>query len=352
MNPTVELGADTPESVRRALGSVQELEITTGRTCSITAGGTTKPLMILPRPRPVPPPDIEREIEELVRRVAHGGIGLVVAGAIPITEREAIERGGLSWCDGRGALHLAWPGMHLHIDRGARRPARERAAGHQGVGPASLRALQVVIGSSDEWWTVSQVAKAAALSIGQANTVLRALEQSNLLRREGKGPRQRSAITDRRAALDWLATIDRARRRPKAAATHLWARTPDDLLDRFAALAADAGLPYAFTGAAASHLMGTPVLTKVLIAHVRIGMFDAADAMHRLGLEHLDAENVARGANLELWTDTGELGTFGAGELNGVSVAPPIRIWLDIAREGGRGEDAAQIFREQVLEGP
>ena len=57
-----------------------------------------------------------------------------------------------------------------------------------------------------------------------------------------------------------------------------------------------------------------------------------------------------RGMNLELWTDTGELGTYGAGEAAGIRIAPPVRIWLDIARQGGRNDDAAQLFREQVLE--
>ncbi len=350
MKTIVELDAEIPERVRRALASVHELEITDGRTLSIHTDGETRRLTILPRPQPGLPPDLALAAEDLARHVPRDNVGLVVAGAIPITEREAIESAGLSWCDGRGALHLAWPGVYVHIDRGARRQAQRKAGGPQGIGPASLRALQVLIGSDEDWWTVSQLAQVAAISVGQAHTVLRALERNNLLRRAGKGPLQRSAITDRRSALDWLATIDRARRRPKAAATYLYARTPEEVLDRFAELAADAGLPYAVTGAAASHLMGAPVLTRVLVAHVRVGVLEAPDAMHRLGLERLDAEDAGRGTNLELWTDTGELGTFGAGEVSGIKVAPPIRIWLDIAREGGRGEDAAQIFREQVLE--
>jgi hypothetical protein len=180
--------------------------------------------------------------------------------------------------------------------------------------------------------------------------VLRTLDDNGLLRRSGKGPLQRSTVSDRHAGLDWLAAIDRARRRPRAAATYLYARTPDELLRRFAALARESGLPYAVTGAAGSGLMGAPVLTNLPVAHVRVGVPDAPGALHRLGLDHLDAEHAGRGTNLELWADTGGLGTFGAGEIDEVHVAPPIRVWLDIAREGGRGADAAQLFREQVLE--
>lgn len=350
MKLAVELDEHVPAPIRRAVESIRDIEVIDGDEPRIMVDGAERPIVILPRPRRGAAADLEVEVADLARRVPPDAVGLVVAGTIPAAEREALERAGLSWCDARGALHLAWPGTYVHVDRAARRAEPPRPKGSQGIGPASIRALQVLVGTEEESWTVSQLAEAAAVSVGQAHTVFRVLEENDLLRREGKGPRQRSTITDRRAALDWLRTVDRARRRPAAAATYIYGRTPGDELHRFAALADEAGLPYAVTGAAASNLMGVPVLTRVLVTHVRVGVLDAADALHRLGLEHLDAEDAGRGMNLELWTDVGELGTFGAQALDGVKVAPPVRVWLDIAREGGRGEDAAQIFREHVLE--
>lgn len=350
MKLTVELDPEVPAPVRRALEGVGEFEIIDGQHRRISVEGVARPIILLPRPQRDPVSDLELAVEDLARRMPGDAAGIVVAGAIPAAEREALERAGLSWCDGRGALHLAWPGTYVHIDRGARRREQPKPGSTQGIGPTSIRALQVLLGSDQEAWTVSQLAEAAAVSVGQAHTVFRVLERNNLLRRTGKGPLQRSTVTDRRAALDWLATVDRARRRPPGAATYLYARTPDEVIRRFAELATEAGLPYAVTGAAASSLMGVPILTRVLVTRVRVGVLEAPDALHRLGLQHLDAEDAGRGMNLELWTDTGKLGTFGAQELDGVHVAPPVRVWLDIAREGGRGEDAAQLFREHVLE--
>lgn len=350
MKLAVELDEHVPVPVRRALESIRDLEVIDGGEQRITVDGTERPIVILPRPRRGPATDLAVEVADLARRVPPDAVGLVVAGGIPAAEREALERAGLSWCDGRGALHLAWPGTYVHVERAVRRAEQPKPKGTQGIGPASIRALQVLLGADQEAWTVSQLAQAAAVSVGQAHTVFRVLERNNLLRRAGKGPTQRSMITDRRAALDWLRTIDRARRRPASAATYIYGRTPDDEIRRFAELADEAGLPYAVTGTAASNLMGIPVLTRVLVRHVRIGVLDAPDALHRLGLEHLGAEDAGRGMNLELWTDVGELGTFGAQEWDGVKVAPPVRVWLDIAREGGRGEDAAQMFREAILE--
>jgi hypothetical protein len=273
---------------------------------------------------------------------------MVAAIAIPERERDAIEAVGLSWCDGRGALHLTWPGTLIHLDHAKRRTRREPAPA-AGLGPAGLRAVQVVL-EVDEEWTVSRLAREAAVSVGQAHKVFKALEAERLLTITGKGPQQRRRLVDRRAALDWLATVDAARRRPDAAATFLYARTPDELVQRFAVRAAKVGIPYAVTGAAASHILGVPVLNQLIVTDVRVGVLDAETALDRLGLEHLDAEDAGRGMNLELWTDTGELGTFRAREINGVHVAPAVRVWLDLARQGGRSADAAHLFREQVLE--
>lgn len=350
MKVAIELESGTPERIHRVLASVPELEVTAGGRTRIDIDGTKRGLVILPRSQPGLWPDLDRDAKDLARSVPRGNVGLVVAGSIPVTEREAIERADLSWCDGRGAIHLTWPGGYVHIDRTTRRRATDKTQGAQGLGPASIRAVQVLLEIDGTEWTVTQLAQSAGISVGQAHTVLRVLEENGLLKRSGKGPLQRSEVTDRRAALDWLATIDRARRRPKAAATYLYARTLDEVLRRLAGLADEAGLPYAVTGAAAANLLDTPVLTRVQVAHVRVGVLNAVDALHRLGLEHLDAEDAGRGANLELWTDTGDLGVFGAKEIDDIKVAPNVRIWLDLAREGGRGEDAAQIFREQVLE--
>lgn len=349
MKVAIELEQGVPDRIRRVLASVPEFEVATGRRTRIDINGNERSLVILSRPQPGLWPDLDRDVKELARLVPRGSVGLIVAASIPVAEREALERAGLSWCDGRGAIHLTWPGCYVHIDHTTRRRAADKAP-VQGLGPASIRAIQVLLEADVIGWTVTQLAQAAGISVGQAHTVLRVLEENGLLKRLGKGSMQRSEITNRRAALDWLATIDRARRAPKAAATYLYARTANEVLKRLADLAVQAGLPYAVTGAAASNLLDTPVLTRVPIAHVRVGGLDAVDALRRLGLEHLDAENAGRGANLELWTDTGDLAVFGAREIDGIEVAPNIRIWLDLAREGGRGEDAAQMFRERVLE--
>lgn len=328
--------------------AVRELSVLDGPESRVDVnGGGGRPLMLLPRPHSGP--DLRAAAADLARVVPSRTVGLVAARTIPANEREALESAGLSWCDGRGALHLAWRGTLIHIDR-AGSAGRDMPARTSGLGPAGIRAVQVLLIDAEPAWTVSRLADAAAISIGQAHNVFQTLEQERLIDTTGKGPQQRRRINDRRAALDWLADLDQSRRKPDNAATYLYARTTEDLLTRFAKRADGEGIPYAVTAAAGSHVLGVPVLSRLTVTHIRVGVVGVVDALHRLGLEHLDAEDAGRGANLELWTDTGELGTYQAREINGIHVAPPVRVWLDMLKEGGRSADAAQLFREQILD--
>lgn len=350
MKVTLEVDSEVPGRLRRTLAGVRDVELVDGHGTRVRVDGRDRPLVLLPRPQATITDD-GTAARDLARRVPRGTVGLVVGSSIPQRERDALEAAGLSWCDGRGALHVSWPGVLVHIDHAGRRPARSSpTTDTSGLGPAGIRAVQVLLRDTEGEWTVSRLAHEGAISVGHAHKVFRTLEQNRLLATHGRGPQQRRVITDRRGALDWLAAIDGSRRRPDAAATYLYARTGEQLLSRLAERARDAGVPYAVTAAAASQLLGAPVLTNIVVTQVRVAVPRAADAVFALGLEHLEAEDAGRGMNLELWSDTGELGTFGATDVDGIRVAPAIRVWLDMARQGGRNADAAQLFREQVLE--
>lgn len=345
MKVQVALRPEAPERYRRVLAGLPLLELREGTRDRIGVDETLRPLILLPRPEA----GTDNATAQAQRgQVPEGAVGLVVARSIPQSERDRIEEAGLSWCDGRGALHLAWPGTLIHVEQRSRpRPVRTTT---EGLGPAGIRAVQVLLAAWDEPWTVTRLATAAGVSVGQAHNVFKAMEGERLVVTIGRGPQQRRELGDYRAALDWLSGLDQARRRPESASTFLYARTPDEVLRRFHERAAEVGLVYAVTGAAACQLLDVPVLNKIIVTQVRVSVLAAGAALDRLGLERLEADEAGRGANLELWTDTGELGTFGATAVRGIRVAPAVRVWLDLARQRGRNADAAQLFREQVLE--
>ena len=350
VNATLQLEPADLDRYRGVFASVPELTVNEGTEDRVAAGDQHRPLTLLARPPAGVDPTLAAE--RLARDVRKGAVGLVVARAIPYKERDALEAAGLSWCDGRGALHLSWPGTLIHIDHSGRRRLANEIVGEAEprLGPAGIRTVQVLLGGTADEWTVNRLADQARISVGQAHNVFRAMEQHRLVQTVGKGPKQRRVINDRGAALDWLAAIDGARRRPQGVATYLYARSEQEIARRFADRASAAGVIYAVTGAAGSQLLGVPVLNRIIVTQVRISGLQPVEALGRLGLEPLDADDAGRGMNLELWSDIGEVGTFAAAPIDGIGVAPPVRVWLDLLRQGGRNRDAAQIFREQSLE--
>jgi hypothetical protein len=347
---TLQLEPKELDHFRRMFAAVSEVDTIAGPKTRVTVGDHTRSLIVLPRP-PLGPDQFLTALH-LAQTIPDRSVGLVVARSIPYKERDALEGAGLSWFDGRGALHLSWPGTLIHIDHSGRRLASsDRASDDEThLGPAGIRAVQVILGSEDSEWTVSQLAEKAAISVGQAHNVFRAMEQNRLVHPVGKGPKQRRVVDDRRAALDWLASIDGARRRPVSVATYLYARTENEIVQRFAQRAAEAAVTYAVTGAAASNLLGVPVLTQIVVTQIRVSGIEPAAALAQMGFEPLEADDAGRGMNVELWSDIGQVGTFQAGLIDGVLVAPPIRVWLDLQRQRGRNRDAAQLFREQTLD--
>ena len=335
---------------RGVFASIPEITVSQGTENRVEVDDQDHPLTILPRLPAGSDPALAAC--HMAQTVPKGSIGLVADRSIPYKERDALELAGLSWCDGRGGLHLSWPGTLIHIDRGSRRRVANEIVGEEAsrLGPTGIRAVQVLLeGTSDEW-TINRLAEHARISVGQAHNVFRAMEQNRLVRPVGKGSKQRRVIDDRSAALDWLAAVDGARRRPQGAATYLYARTEQGIARRFAEKASEVGVTYAVTGAAGSQLLGVPVLNRIMVTHIRVSGLQPTEALERLGLKHLEADDAGRGMNVELWSDIGEVGTFGAAPIDGIRVAPAVRVWLDLLRQGGRNQDAAQLFREQTLE--
>lgn len=279
-----------------------------------------------------------------------GLVGLVVDRSISRDDRERLERSGLSWWDLRGAVHLQFDGALVHIDRTPARSGAPVRSQHPHLGPVGTRAAQTLLIRDDvAHWSVSELSALADVSVGQAHTVLTRLEDLGFVESVGRGRSKKRLIRDREGALDWLRTSESRLRTPSASQSYLYARNEMDLVRKFDALAARADIRYAVTSSMGARLWGVPVTTSV-ITRVRVNADDLDAVREAMGMPFLDTDEAGRGANVELWSDKGDVGTHDAVDIDGVSVAPQIRVWLDLARQGGRYEDGADLLREQILE--
>jgi len=301
-----------------------------------------KGLWIIERASALPP--------NLGAAVPPESVGLVVGALIPERERGPLEDAGLSWWDLRGSMHIALDNKLIHLERPSRttKPDGEK---ERKLGPVGTRAVQrMLITAEERRWSVSDLAAEADVSIGQAHSVLILMEQNGLLRTVGKGSHKRRVLGDRDQCLDWLRDLEGARRAPKGTWTYLYARNERERARKFGAIAAERGVKYAFTSHFAATLLGAPVLTSSVLTYVRVKATSSEEARRSLGLEHLDAEEAGRGANIAIWADTGEVGTHDSALVDGLWVAPAVRVWLDLVRSGNRERDGAGILRELLLE--
>jgi hypothetical protein len=339
------LGQDVPARFRRALESSGRLTVAAGDISLLAVDGLCRPLVLLPRPSPHDP---EQAVHDLAASIPPGHIGVVVGSGIPVAERTLLEEAGLSWCDERGAVHFEWPGVLVHIDGVSKRVGASRST--PGIGPVGIRAVQTLLEAPSDDWTTTKLADDAGVSLGQAHKVLNVLDEEHLLETLGRGRLQRRRISDYRGLLDWLSVSEHARRKPLSIPVFLYARTPDELFQRLSERAQRAGVSVAVTGLAASHILGFTLVSTLSISHVRVHLASLEEAVEQLGFERLSRDDTGRGSNIELWLDSGGVGTHRARDIHGVPVAPDVRIWLDMLREGGRTTDAATHFREVVLE--
>ena len=267
-------------------------------------------------------------------------LDVIVSRRLRASARAFLEGMGAAYLDGSGSLHLPHRGGLIHIE--SEKSAVREGARTPGLGPSGVRAVQVLLDSSEPQ-ALARISESAALSLAQTHAVLRLLEQAGMVRTTGIGPARRRTILDRGTLLEWLAGQAPARRREPRLDVSIYARRPEDLWKHIAGKLGGADVDYAMTGAAATalHRAGP---TAVPLTAVRISPDISLDRASTL----LGAEKSDRGANVRLLKDTGRVGTVGAEELAGVRVAQRVRVYLD-ALDERRGADIAQHFREVIL---
>ncbi|MFO7987781.1 MAG: type IV toxin-antitoxin system AbiEi family antitoxin [Desulfatiglandaceae bacterium] len=68
------------------------------------------------------------------------------------------------------------------------------------------------------------------------------------------------------------------------------------------------------------------------------------EAVFQLALEKVDS-----GANVSLFIPYDDGVFYGTRNFNGVQVATPVRVYLDVRNFRGRGGEAAQVLLDQVI---
>ena len=271
------------------------------------------------------------------------GPALFVVSGSTASQREALERDGISYVDPSGYLHFVAPSVLVHVERHQRIPRASREANAPvRLGPAAVRvAIACVLEPSE--LTITSLAKRAAASLAQTHETLRILEDAGLVRRSGRGPQTERALTDRSAVAELLRQTVVRQRRPISTPVFVYARRPEEL---WARITTSLGTDAVISGAASAAILSDATSGPSSVPRTMVRV--SKDVAIEDAISRLEARPADSGANVLLVVDKARWSSVLPREVRRVRVANPVSTWLDCLREP-RGEDVAQNFRESAL---
>ena len=306
-------------------------------------------LLLVEAKRQIFPRDA-RQIAWQAEKFIKGVDDPTVADAIPFVVAEALSPGAkellreerIGYYDRGGSLYVPIAGAYIFIDKPAPKQMKKQSlAVFKG---ARSRVLKALFYKGREPTNVKEIGSLARVSAATASKTLQELERREWVETEGSGPnklrRLRHPIEILDAWTDFLAT-------EKQAALRRY-YVPISNIDRLVSaveseFSQHRDLRYALTGEIAAQTFA-PYLTSISTVHCRI----ASHNEEHDALASLDARPVTEGWNLAL-IDTSPHDFIGATVTQGMRLASPLQIYLDLFLARGRAKELAMEFREKVL---
>ena len=270
-------------------------------------------------------------------------VPMLVADAISAAAKELLRDKRVAYYDAGGSLFLCTEPVYVHIDRPAPRPIARRVQSlFRGTRAQVVHCLLL---APSTWFGATRLAEQAGVSPGTASVVLNHLEQHDWVLTRGRGPTKQRRVADAGRLLDAWARSDESLR-PVSVRGYYVAVVPEQSLAHELHRAFEAhNTDYALTGESAAQRYA-PFLSNVSRVHCLVApRDDHIDAV----LRDVDARHVDQGANLSV-TRAPFAGAIASREqVDGVWLASPIVVYLDLLRAGGRDREMARHLRRERL---
>jgi len=252
-----------------------------------TRGGTCTTLLLEAHTSPTPSRVREQyaAAAQLLRRVAPNIVPVLVAPYLSPQTRAALTDIGYGYLDEAGnvSLDVQHPRVRLLLE-GTGRPPVERPTGERGLSGAAAGRLVRVLADIPPPYNTSQLAAAAALSLGYTSRLLEVCQDRGLL------ARRRGQVTD----CDWAELL-----RARAAAV------PDLMRGRTVRALAVAGEDATIARLAQASLTGTVAVTGSYAANQVVPLVGRGDPL-MLWVDPSEVDAILRGVGA-LRSDDGDL---------------------------------------------
>jgi hypothetical protein len=261
-------------------------------------------------------------------------IQLIVVERAPAGLRDATEREGLSWLDVHGAGRVVADGLvYVASPRHDRGPVQGSRSSP--FAPASSRVVKVLLSDPRRPWRLSEIAAMAQLNPGNVHRALKALLERGLLERDEDA----YLLADPGSLLEaWADQHQQPRERIVT--------IPDGELSAFVArLVCETNGNAVVSGELAAELLAPHLPAESAIIHC-MNPQTFAELSQAAGSQAPTHPDSLRQVVIDL-ADRGG-GEFRS-EHDGLPLASPIQVYVDLARDRGRGRDAAEHLRRQAI---
>ena len=193
----------------------------------------------------------------------------------------------------------------------------------------------MLLSSPRKPWKTKDLSEEAQVSFGQVSNVRRLLADREWIRTEPDG----FVLSGPEALLrEWGENYNAKKNRIRNFYT---LKSVPEFEASLASVCAREGLTYALTGFSAAGRLAPAVRQQRVFAYVEEGTTELAPL--------LGIKEVASGSNVSLLTPYDEGVFYGLREIDGIRIASPIQIYLDLLGFRGRGEEAATALLEEVI---
>jgi hypothetical protein len=278
------------------------------------------------------------QITEMIRDIPNA-YGVFVAPYISPSSAEICMQRNVGYLDLAGNCRLSfWP---VYIKTaGERNPFAKKRALRSLYSATSVKTttiLRVLLESPKTAWKTQDLADAADASLGQVSNVKRQLEDREWLQSYTEGFR----LTDPVALLsEWSRNYDIKRNKIY---DFYSMKTIPEIEAEIAELCARSNIKYALTGFSGGARYAPVVRYQRAMAYIE-------EAAVPKVAEALSLKEVPSGANISLISTDDPNAFYGSKPIDGICIASPIQIYLDLQSIRGRGEEAAEALLKREIE--
>ena len=272
-----------------------------------------------------------------------GAVPVLVADAISASAKDLLRAERAAYYDAGGSLFLCTEPVYVHIDRPTPRPMARRVRSLFRGSRAQV--IHCLLLSPRVWFGATRLAEQAGVSAGTASVVLRQLEEHDLVDTRGRGPTRQRRVADAGRLLDAWAASDESVRLFSVRDYYVPVVPEPTLALRLHRAFEAHGADYALTGESAAQRYA-PFLSTVTRVRCLVA---PRDSRFETVLRDLDARRVDQGANLSVTRAPFPGALTPRERIDGVWLASPVIVYLDLLRTGGRGSEMARHLRDERL---